>query len=142
MHLTSPSLPQCCRTAPRRRRPPKDPSAMQHCRPSKLCAPHQCRAVWVGPCLYHLARRLRPSPPVPHPETSSPPIHRQATIGHTTTRAMRVVTTHRACTTASAGTGRAGRCRTWAVTPSLGLRPKSAHYYSLVFSFFPGFFSV
>jgi hypothetical protein len=34
-----------------------------------------------------------------------------------------------------AGMGHASRFRPWIVPPSLGLRPKSAHYYSSVFPF-------
>jgi hypothetical protein len=108
---------------------------MKHHRLSKLRAPRRCHIIWVGPCFYHLARRLRPLLPVLHSETSLPPIHWLATAGCATARAMRTVTMLRACTAAPAGTGCTCHFWTWAMTPSLGLRPKSAHYYSVVFLF-------
>jgi hypothetical protein len=46
------------------------------------------------------------------------------------------VTMRGVCIAVPTGMGRAGRFLTWAVTLSLGLTTKLAHYYSLGFSFF------
>jgi hypothetical protein len=94
----------------------RTPPATEHCCPFELHAPRRCHTIWVGPHLYHLARRLCPSLLVLHPVTSSPPVQRRAAAGHATTRAVRAVATCQACTAAPAGTGCAGCFRTWAVT--------------------------